>query len=214
MSNPLEKGARREEEIAFLLMEQVLGVDIKLADAGTGNKMPDGSWLYPGDQERRGLVEVTSPPDKELMSKWARAKRAGEAQTESGSVPLRLHELAEVCQELLEEEWARDNIAKLVAQPAEERHLFLFTRSHRVGHYFYRLTDSYEDRTAERVGDLTLPNGLTDVWFRGRSVRDQESHISKTWVARFQSGSPSFSSSIADDPVPVELRRPKGRGSQ
>ncbi|MDX3002669.1 hypothetical protein PWY87_13365 [Kribbella solani] len=73
MSNGAGLKASREEEIAFLAMEQVLGVDTKLADAGAGNKMPDGSWVY-HCQKRRGPVEVTSPPAKGLMKKWPRAK--------------------------------------------------------------------------------------------------------------------------------------------
>jgi hypothetical protein len=68
MSNVAGTGASREEEIAFLVMEQVLGVDIRLADAGAGNNMPDGSWTYSGDQKRRGIVEITSPPDTQLMA--------------------------------------------------------------------------------------------------------------------------------------------------
>lgn len=225
MSNPHGKGASREEEIAFLLMERVLGVDIELADAGAGSKMPDGRWIYPGDQQRLGIVEVTSPPDNKLMATWARAKRAGETQSESGSVPLRLNELADVVTELLSQAWAQDNVDKLVAQEADERHLFLFARSHRVGHYFYRLTDSYEDGVAEEVADLTLPQGLSDVWFRGRSTRDPGSDVSETWVARYQLGSgwhrhivhleehelPSPNSSIADDAVPADSRSPKDR---
>lgn len=47
MSNSAGAKASREEEIAFLAMEQVLGVDIRLADAGGGSKMPDGSWDGP-----------------------------------------------------------------------------------------------------------------------------------------------------------------------
>jgi hypothetical protein len=49
LSNPMSNVAgattSREEEIAFLALEQVLGVDIKLADAGAGDKKPDGSWV-------------------------------------------------------------------------------------------------------------------------------------------------------------------------
>lgn len=37
-------------------MEQVLGVDIRLADAGGGCKMPDGSWDTPTG---KCIVEVT-----------------------------------------------------------------------------------------------------------------------------------------------------------
>lgn len=104
-------------------MEQVLGVDIKLADAGAGNKKPDGSWVYPESMDRRGIVEVTSPPATSLLAEWARAKRAGQSQTEGGCIPLRLNELAEVCIEMLAQGWASENYAKLLAQPADERHL-------------------------------------------------------------------------------------------
>jgi hypothetical protein len=144
MSNVPGAKASREEEIAFLALEQVLEVEIKLADAGAGDKKPDGSWVYPDGQERQGIVEITSPPATSLMGEWARAKKAGQPQTEGGSIPLRLNELAQVCSEMLAEDWARENFDKLLAQSADERHLFLFARGHKEGgHYFYRLSDSY-----------------------------------------------------------------------
>lgn len=220
--------ARREEEIAFLAMEQVLGVEIRLADAGAGNKKPDGAWTYPGDEGRRGIVEVTSPPDAKLMATWARAKRAGAWQSESGSTPLRWNELAQVCEELLAEDWARENIDKLIAEMADERHLFLFARSHRVENYFFRLSDPYDDDyAAERIDDLVLPEGVTDVWFRGRARRDEPLGAAELWVARFSAATgwsrhkvsipekhlPSPNPSIADDRVPAEWRTPKDRSS-
>ncbi|NKX53723.1 hypothetical protein [Arthrobacter mobilis] len=88
MSNAVGAKARHEEEIAFLIMEAVLGVDIHLADAGAGNKKPDAAWASAGAKGRRGIVEITSPPDKKLLKKWAQAKRDGEPQSESGSIPL------------------------------------------------------------------------------------------------------------------------------
>lgn len=225
VSNAAGATARREEEIAFLVMEDVLGVDIQLADAGAGNKKPDGVWTYAGGEGRRGIVEVTSPPDASLMAAWARAKRAGQAQTESGSTPLRWHELADVCTELLAEDWARENIDKLAAEAADERHLFLFTRSHRVGHYFYRLSDSYGDDAGESIDDLFLPGGITDVWFRGRATRERPLGVAELRVARFSAGIgwcryvvkidekrlPSPNPSIADDLVPAGWRDPKHR---
>ena len=132
MSNAAWAQANREEEIAFLAMEEVLRVDIRLADAGAGNKMPDGAWLYPDGQGRRGIVEITSPPAAVLMKEWAAAKREGRPQSESGSVPTRFGELAQVCTEMLATDWARENLDKLLAQPADERHLFLFGRGHDV----------------------------------------------------------------------------------
>jgi hypothetical protein len=228
MSNVAGAKASREEEIAFLAMEQVLGVDIKLADAGAGDKKPDGSWVYPDSQERQGIVEVTSPPATSLMGEWARAKKAGQPQTEGGSIPLRLNELAQVCTEMLAEDWANENLLKLLAQPADERHLFLFARGHKEGGaYFYRLSDSYEDGTVEHVDDLVLPQGISDIWFRGRARRERDEPLGTTelWLARFQAGSgwhryvvpieeqhlPSPNPGIADDRVHAGWRRPKDR---
>lgn len=229
MSNAAGAKAKREEEIAFLAMEQVLGGEIELADAGAGNKKPDGCWTYSSDdgQVCRGIVEVTSPPAKSLMATWAAAKREGQPQSESGSIPTRFGELVQVCTELLAEDWAKDNLDKLIAEPADERHLFLFARGHDVGHYFYRLSDSYDDGTVENVDDLVLPAGVSDVWFRGRSTRDHDQPLgaTKIWLARFQASSgwhryvvsieerqlPSPNPSIADDSVPEGWRRPKDR---
>ncbi|WP_434923156.1 hypothetical protein ACR9WD_07995 [Glutamicibacter sp. PAEs-4] len=224
MSNISGAKTSREEEIAFLAMEQVLGVEITLADAGGGSKMPDGSWeTHTG----RCIVEVTSPPATALMAEWARAKKEGRPQIENGSMPVRMNDLAAVCNELLESTWAIENITKLRAQPAKERHLFLFARSYDVGDYFYRLSNSYEDGAMEQVEDITLPEGISDVWFRGQARRGsaQQPHATSLWIARFQAGVgwhrhvvvideldlPSPAPGIADDPVPAELRHPKDR---
>jgi hypothetical protein len=227
MSNAAGAQASREEEIALLAMEEVLGVDIWLADAGAGNKMSDGTWVYPDEPDRRGIVEITSPPAKELMKEWAAAKRKGRPQIEEGCLDPRLGELAQVCTEMLATEWAKENLDKLLAKPAEERHLFLFARGHDVAHYFYRLTDSYDDRPPEHVGDLLLPDGISDVWFRGRARRDPQDRQGSTevWLARFQVGAgwhryvvsmeeqhlPSPNAGIVDDPVPDGWRKPKDR---
>jgi hypothetical protein len=231
MSNVAGAKASREEEIAFLALEQVLGVDITLADAGAGDRKPDGSWVYPDGQERQGIVEVTSPPATSLMGEWARAKKAGQPQTEGGSIPLRLNELAQVCSAMLAEDWARENLDKLLAQSADERHLFLFARGHKEGgHYFYRLSDSCDDGTTEHVDDLVLPRGISDVWFRGRARREVDQPLGATelWLARFQAESgwhryvvrieernlPSPNPGIADDRVPTGWRLPKDRAIQ
>ncbi len=78
-SNRVGAQASREEEIALLAMEEVLGIEIQLADAGAGNKVPDGAWVHPGGEGRQGIVEITSPPATSLMSEWAAAKRDGKA---------------------------------------------------------------------------------------------------------------------------------------
>lgn len=223
MSNAAGVKTSREEEIAFLILEEVLGVDIRLADAGGGNKKPDGAWAYP-EGKGRGIVEVTSPPDTTLMKRWAKAKRDGLPQSENGSMPARIGKLHEVCAELLAADWALDNIAKLRAEPADERHLFLFGRSHRIQSYFYRLSDIYEDGSSEPIDDIILPEGITDLWCKGRATRD-EPWATKVWVARFQAGVgwnryvaniderhlPSPNSSIADDRLDPQLRTPKER---
>lgn len=224
MSNNAGAKARREEEIAFLAMEHVLGIDIRLADSAGGDKMPDGAWV---SDHGRGIVEITSPPATDLLTEWARAKKEGRPQSEGGQIPLRLNELADVCTELLAADWARGNIEKLQAQPADERHLFLFGRGHDVEHYFYRLSDSYEDGSIEPVEDLALPEGISDVWFRGRARRKSPQLLGtiEVWLARYQAGSgwqryvveieeqdlPSPAAGIADDPVPAEMRHPKDR---
>lgn len=227
MSNVVSKTASREEEIAFLAMEEVLGVEIKLADAGGGDKMPDGVWVYPDVRALRAIVEVTSPPADDQMRSWAKDKIAGRYQTESGSIPLRLNELAQVCAELLEEPWAKANLEKLLSQPADERHLFLFGRTYKDEHYFRRLCGSADSGVGERVDDLVLPDGISDVWFRGgaQRLRNHSSNTTKLWLARFQASTgwhryvvsieeqhlPSPNRSIADDPFPKQCRRPKDR---
>ena len=228
MSNAAGTNASREEEIAFLVMEQVLGVDIKLADAGDGDKMPDGTWGSLDGHERQGVVEITSPPATSLISEWARAKKEGRPQSEGGSIPVRWNELAQVWAEMVAEPWASENIGKLLARPADERHLFLFGRGHKEGgEYFYRLSGSYGDGAAEQFDDLDLPEGISDVWFRGRARRDLDKPLGTTelWVARFQAGAgwhryvarieeqqlPSPNPGIADDWAPKGWRRPKDR---
>lgn len=161
------------------------------------------------------------------MREWAAAKREGRPQSESGSIPARLGELAQVCTEMLAEGWAKENLDKLLAQPADERHLFLFGRSYEAENYFYRLSDSYDDGTAEHVNDLVLPEGISDVWFLGRARRDPDQRLGSTeiWLARFQASSgwhryvvsveeqhlPSPNPSIAADRVPKNWRQPKDR---
>ncbi|WP_344514074.1 hypothetical protein [Dactylosporangium maewongense] len=234
MSNAAGAKATREEEIAFRAMEQVLGIDIKLADAGAGNNMPDGAWVYPDGQERRGIVEVTSPPAAHLMRRWARARKAGLPLTESGSIPLRLNELAQVCDEILAADWARDNIDKLLAQPADERHLFLFGRRHAEEHYFFRLSDLDDDGKPEPVDDLVLPQGISDVWFRGRARLDRDQPPDQLGdtielrLARFHAESgwhrhvvqiedrhlPAPNRHITADRVPAGWRQPKDRSAK
>lgn len=94
-------------------------------------------------------------------------------------------------------------------------------------YYFYRLSDSYEDGSIEPDEDLALPEGISDVWFRGRARRKSGQPLGTTevWLARYQAGAgwrryvveieeqdlPSPAAGIANDPVPVEMRHPKDR---
>lgn len=131
-----------------------------------------------------------------------------------------------MCTEMLADDWAGENVTKLVAQPADERHLFLFARSYEVGDaFFYRLSDSYDDGMVEQVEDIALPEGITDVWFCGRARSVEPIETMDISVARFQSGSgwhryvatiaerclPSPAPGIADDRLPIGWRRPKDR---
>lgn len=225
MSNSKDAKPRREEEIAFLAMEQALGVDIRLADAGGGNGKPDGAWQSV-EGSRKGIVEITSPPDEELMRQRAHAKRDGDLQKDSGSVPARLNDLANLCMELLAEEWAQKNIEKLQAQPADERHLFLYAHGEDMLDCFGRLSDVYQDGSSEAVEELVLPDGISDVWFRGRAWREsRKSETFDQWMARYQVGEgwhryvatikelelPSPPPGLAEDPMPLEKRHPKDR---
>lgn len=227
MSNSQSKTASREEEIAFLCLEKALGVEITLADAGGGNRMPDGRWQDPDNPAHWAIVEVTSPPDGRLMKQRAAAKRASRPISESGSVPTYIGQLAQPINEMLAEDWARDNFSKLLDQPAHERHLFLFGRSYRVENYFYRLSECRNNGLFENVDDLILPRGISDVWFRGRSRRLSSSSCGRieTKIARFQASSgwrryvveleelhlPAPNPHIATDQVSANLRHPKNR---
>jgi hypothetical protein len=120
---------------------------------------------------------------------------------------------------------------KLLAQSADERHFFLFARGYKEGeHYFYRLSDSHDDGTTEHVDDLVLPQGISDVWFRGRARPDgdQPPGAIELWLARFHAESgwhryvvrieerhlPSPNPGIADDRIPAGSRLPKDRAIQ
>lgn len=185
MSTAKDTQATREEEIAFLTIERALGIEVQLADAGAGDKMPDGKWRFGPSGALQAIVEITSPPAHRAIGGLARATRARERYIESGSMPVRRNELAEVCQEWLSEDWAIDNINKLNARPADERHLFLFARTYDREDYLLRLGDAGDGPDTEFVADLELPDGISDVWFRGRACRG-ESGQTAVRVSRFQ----------------------------
>ena len=168
MSNPVGKRADRSEEIAFLILEDVLGVRIYLADANSESGMVDGRWER---DHRVGVVEVTGPPATEEMRNFANAERDGTRWIESGSVDAHLGSLAQHLSNELKQTWADENIRKLNRVEADERHLYLIGRTVSVHEYFARLSDEYETGPMEYIGPLTLPDGISDVWFAGRGTR-------------------------------------------
>lgn len=226
MSNAAGAKATREEEIAFLAIERVLGVDIKLADAGTGDRQPDGTWISTDGQERHGIVEITSPPASWLMHQLARAKKTGKRYIESGSFPTRSGELALVCSEMLATPWATENIDKLLSQAADERHLFLFGRRHEDQAYFRRLSEPDAGDHIDHLEDLALSPGISSVWFRGRTTAIGGPYGDRrVRLARFETGYgwhryevqiheselPAPGKRISEDQVPTHWRSPKSR---
>lgn len=182
MNNACHTTASREEEIAFLIVEEVLGVEVRLADAGGGDKVPDGRW------EKAALVaviEVTSPPSTEPMRAFAEVERARKAFHETTCSPLHLGNLAEHLTELVTQTLAKD-IEKLNGAVADERHLFLFGRAGSDLECFARLSAQHDDNSYEPVNDPELPQKVTDVWFHGRARRKDDPIDGFTvWVARF-----------------------------
>lgn len=170
MNNPAGKKADRSEEIAFLLLEEVLGVRIYLADANGKSGNVDGRWERNG---RVGIVEVTGPPAVEEMRNFANAERKGTRWMESASVAAHLGTLAQHLSDELTQTWAAENVRKLNRVEADERHLYLIGRTIPVQEYYARLSDAYETGPMERVRSLTLPEGISDVWFAGRGTRGE-----------------------------------------
>lgn len=168
MNNPVGKKTDRSEEIAFLVVEDVMGVQIYLADANGESGTVDGRWERNG---RVGIVEVTGPPAVEEMSAFAEAERDGIRWMESGSGAVHLGTLAEHLSDELKLTWAVKNVRKLNQVEGDERHLYLIGRTILVQEYYARLSDEYETGPMERIGSLALPDGISDVWFAGRGTR-------------------------------------------
>lgn len=183
MNNPVGKKADRSEEIAFLVMEGVLGVQILLADADGKCGSVDGRWER---EDRVGVVEVTGPPAEEEMRNFAIAEHIGTQWMESGSANAYLGTLHKHLSDELAEPWAVANLDKLRRVDAHERHLYLIGRTVPVQEYYARLSDAYESGPMEEIGPLVLPEGITDVWFAGRGARGASKLEPVTqWVARY-----------------------------
>lgn len=183
MSNPVGKKTDRSEEIAFLVMEGVLGAQIFLADADGKRGSVDGRW----ERGRRiGVVEITGPPAEVEMRDFAIAERAGTQWVESGSEEAHLGALHKYLSDELAEPWAVANLDKLRRVDAHERHLYLIGRTVPVQEFYARLSDTYESGPMEEIGPLVLPEGITDVRFAGRGVRGATKLEPITqWVARY-----------------------------
>lgn len=232
MSNSNLAKATRGEEIAFLAMERIPGVNIELADAdagaGAGAKMPDDRWKRIPSEDQDCVVEVTSPPASHLTHERAHAKIYDSSHVETGSYAPRLNDISQVCAEMMHTVWAKENFCKFLAQPARERQLFLFARRHSDQSYFRRLSGEREGAPDEDLQPIQFPHGTSDVWFRGQATRVggiQGLRLVK--VARYQAASgwhsyevnlqerelPAPARGIADDQVELGWRCPKDRGS-
>lgn len=183
MNNPVGKKADRVEEIAFLIMEDVLGVRISIADANGTSGTVDGRWER-GDGV--GVVEVTGPPAETAMRNYANAIRVGERWLECGSSAAHLGVLAEHLSDELKQPWAAANIDKLKRVDARERHLYLIGRTIPDQEYYARLSDTYDLGPMESIAPLVLPDGISDVWFSGRGASGATKLDPFTqWVARY-----------------------------
>lgn len=116
-------------------------------------------------------------------------------------------------------------MTKLLASPADERHLFSAYTRRAGGVILHRLSDACGDRQFEPADDLVLPAGLSDVWFRGRAKLTDDPGVAALRLARFQVCTgwhryvvqireldlPSPPKSLRDDPILAGLRRPMNR---
>lgn len=183
MNNPVGKQADRSEEVAFLVLEAVLGVQIFLADSNGTNGCVDGRW---GLEDGIGIVEITGPPAEVELRAFAIAERSGERWVEARSVDRYHNQLAEYLSRELTKPWSMANVAKLTAIDAKERHLFLLGRTMHDHEYYARLSDTYTSGPVERINPLNLPSGISDVWFLGRASRGETSlGVVTLRVARF-----------------------------
>lgn len=175
MSNKVGTQASREEEIAFLCLEKILGVEIFLADSGSGNAQPDGCWKLSDAPDSWAYVEITSPECskkmRELNEQWKKV-RAGESTrvTDDGVIEFTGLSAAEQISAMLREQWAEGNIKKLKAKEAEECHLYLIGRTIAQDLTFEDFRSLMYESTR-----IELPDGITDLWLEGLCVSAEKS---------------------------------------
>lgn len=188
MSNKTGTQARREEEIAFLAIENILDVDIYLADSGGGNSKPDGGWRDP-DNDFLNILEVTSPDETELMRNRFIAARDRKNYAESGVLGIDWGMLHENINEMLSEGWAVKNVEKLRMAEADRRHLYLHGRGMKYWDWFNRLCRWDPDFQDEPLLPVDMPEGIDRIWFQAGSARKESGTEFTTWVAWYDSDS-------------------------
>lgn len=171
MGNSKDTNTSRTEELAFLVIEQIIeGVNIEIADAGTGNSMPDGYWAYPIPNARTASIEVTSPDRSDEIRKYVHCLRknlSGDSlETYYSKFPWEQISNFQIVQELLQDSSFIDgNVRKFGNLESLEKHLYLYTSSFEWIDIFDGLFDDIENH--KKFSDFDLPEPLTDLWVQG-----------------------------------------------
>ncbi|WP_326503714.1 hypothetical protein [Rothia nasimurium] len=211
MSNKTGTQTRREEEIAFLAIENILDVDIYLADSGGGNSRPDGEWRDPAN-DFLNILEVTSPDETELMRNMFIAARDGKNHIESGFLGSDWGMLHENINEMLSEGWVVKNVEKLRMAKADRRHLYLYGRGMKYRDWFNRLCRWEPDFQDEPLLPVDIPKGIDRIWFQAGSAQKEPGAEFTTWVAWYDPDSGWGYKSIVIDERFLPSPRPNLRG--
>lgn len=171
MGNSKDTNTSRTEELAFLVIEQIIeGVNIELADAGTGNSMPDGYWVYPSPNARTASIEVTSPDSSDEIREYVQHLR----KNSSGDIPEiyystfsweKISNFQKVQKILQNSSFVDGNIKKFGNLESLEKHLYLYTSSFEWKDIFDGLF--YEIENHKKFSGFNLPEPLTDLWVQG-----------------------------------------------
>lgn len=186
MSNKTGAQASREEEIAFLCLEKILGVEIFLADSGSGNAQPDGCWKLSDAPDSWAYVEITSPDCTEVMRNLSIQRKDPTTREfgvvmEEGVFEYGNRSLAQCLSGMLKEEWALPNVKKLKSKQAQERHLYLIGRT--IGQDL--LFEDFRSLMSESRR-IELPDGITDLWLEGLCFSAEKSERGvESFIVRF-----------------------------
>lgn len=171
MGNSKDASTSRIEELAFLVIEQIIkGANIALADAGTGNSMPDGYWVYPDPNAGTASIEVTSPDRPDEISDYVQYLRKTSSEDNSeiyySTFPWeRISNFQKVQKLLQNSSFVDGNIKKFGNLESLEKHLYLYTSGFEWKDIFDGLF--YEIENYEKFSDFNLPEPLTDLWIQG-----------------------------------------------